>query len=115
MDTVSAARQTYAVQRRGYDPDRREWTWSTLYIGTYRNCNTLHADLENRTLWTYRVIGVTSHAPQPTTTLTTDAFEDLVSTCEAIARLSDGQGQLNLYMVAGQARAALAKAKAQTV
>ena len=35
---------------------------------------------------------------------------DLLEVCEAVAALADGQGQRNLMEVAGQARAALAKA-----
>jgi len=38
------------------------------------------------------------------------AAPDLKATCEAIASLADGQGRANLLEVAGQARAALAKA-----
>ena len=41
-----------------------------------------------------------------------DAFDDLLAACEAIASLSDGQGRRNLLEVAGQARIAIAKAKA---
>lgn len=37
---------------------------------------------------------------------------ELLAACQAIAALANGQGQLNLMMVAGQARAALAKAGA---
>jgi hypothetical protein len=35
---------------------------------------------------------------------------DLLEACQAIAKLADGQGQRNMMEVAGQARAAIAKA-----
>lgn len=38
------------------------------------------------------------------------AAPELLEACEAIADLANGQGRLNLIMVAGQARAAIAKA-----
>lgn len=36
--------------------------------------------------------------------------DEFVAVCEAVANLANGQGRLNLLEVAGQARAALAKA-----
>ena len=41
------------------------------------------------------------------------AAPDLLAACEAIAALSDGQGQQNMLEVAGQARAALALARGE--
>ena len=39
------------------------------------------------------------------------AAPELLAACEAIALLNEGQGQVNMCQVAGQARAALRKAK----
>ena len=41
------------------------------------------------------------------------AAPELLEACEAIARLADGQGQVNMMMVAGQARQAIAKARGE--
>ena len=38
------------------------------------------------------------------------AAPELLAACEAIAKLSDGQGYVNMCQVAGQARQAIAKA-----